>query len=196
MAVSVTPYKIAVPQAVLDDLRERLKHTRWPDSVPGTGWSRGVDLEYLKELVDYWLDCYDWRQQEASLNELPHYRADIDGLGVHFVHERGQGPDPMPLFMMHGYPWSFILLRRILPMLTNPASHGGDIGDSFTVIVPSLIGFGLSDYPRQQGFGFQHHPAIYDRLMTEGLGYSRYGIEVGTGADSLRRRGDTSTRRT
>lgn len=179
MTVSVEPFTINIEEDVLDDLQERLERTRWPDSIPGTGWDRGVDLDYMKEFVDYWINEYDWREQEARLNELPHFKADVDGLGVHFIHVEGKGPNPTPLFMMHGYPWSFILLSRILPLLTDPEAHGGDAEDSFTVIIPSIIGYGFSDYPQQEGFGFQHHPAVYDRLITEGLGYSRYGIEGG-----------------
>ena len=179
MSVSVTPMSIEVGQHVLADLRDRLQRTRWPESVPDTGWSRGVDLDYLKEFVRYWLEEYDWRQQEARLNRLPHFKADVDGLEVHLIKEEGQGPNPIPLFMMHGYPWSFLLLLRILPLLTDPAAHGGDASDAFTVVVPSIIGYGFSGYPARQGFGFQHHPEIYDRVMTEGLGFSRYGIEGG-----------------
>jgi pimeloyl-ACP methyl ester carboxylesterase len=179
MAVNIAPMTIDIPQDVLDDLQDRLRRTRWPVEVPEGGWTRGVDLRYMKELVEYWLDEYDWREQEAKLNELSHYKADVDGLGVHFIRTEGKGPDPMPLFMMHGYPWSFVLLLRIMPLLTDPAAHGGDPKDAFTVIVPSVIGYGFSDYPRQEGFGYQHHPAVYDRLMTEGLGYDRYGIEGG-----------------
>ena len=179
MPVPVEPLSINISQEILDDLHDRLRRTRWPGEVPGSGWNRGVDLNYMKELVEYWLDEYDWREQEARLNELPHFRADIDGLGVHFIHVKGNGPDPLPLFMMHGYPWSFVLLLKILPMLTDPAAYGGDPEDAFSVVIPSIIGFGLSDYPADEGFGFQHHPARYDRLMTEGLGYSRYGIEGG-----------------
>ena len=179
MTVNVEPFTINVDQDVLDDLQERLKRTRWPGSVPGTGWSRGVDLDYMRDLADYWIHEYDWREQEARLNEYSHFKAEVDGLGIHFIHEQGKGPNPLPLFMMHGYPWSFILLLRILPMLTDPASHGGDPEDAFTVVVPSIIGYGLSDYPAEQGFGFQHHPAKYDRLITEGLGYQQYGIEGG-----------------
>ena len=178
-SIDIKAHTIDVAQNVLDDLRERLIRTRWPDEVPNTGWSRGVDMAYMKELTAYWLDEYDWRAQEAQLNALNHYTADIDGLGIHFIREEGKGPDPMPLFLMHGYPWSFVVLLKILPMLTDPASYGGDPKDSFTVVVPSIIGFGLSDYPMQQGFGFQHHPEKYDRLMREGLGYERYGIEGG-----------------
>ncbi len=177
--IPISPFRIEVPQDTLDDLRERLRRTRWPEQVPETGWSRGIDLDYMQELVRYWADEFDWRKQEERLNRLPHFLADIDGLRLHFVHQPGNGPAPLPLFMMHGYPWSFVLLERIIPMLTDPAAYGGDPRDAFTVIVPSIIGFGYSAYPPQQGFGFQHHPRIYDRLMTEGLGYARYGIEGG-----------------
>ena len=179
MPVSVQPHSINVSQEVLDDLHGRLRNVRWPEEVPGTGWTRGVDLKFMKDLVEYWLEEYDWRKQEAKLNELPHYKADVDGLGLHFIHVKGKGPDPIPLFMMHGYPWSFTLLLRILPMLTDPVSHGGNLQDSFSVVIPSIIGFGFSDYPATTGFGFQHHPERYDRLMTEGLGYGQYGIEGG-----------------
>jgi epoxide hydrolase len=106
MPVTVQPFSINICQEVLDDLRDRLRRTRWPGEVPGSGWNRGVDLDYMKELVEYWLDEYDWREQEARLNELPHFKADIDGLGVHFIHVKGKGPNPLPLFMMHGYPCS------------------------------------------------------------------------------------------
>ena len=179
MATAIRPMKIEVPQDVLDDLRERLARTRWPEAMPEGGWSRGVDLAYMKNLVAYWLDEYDWREQEARLNRLNHFKADVDGLGIHFIREEGKGPNSLPLFMMHGYPWSFVMLLRILPLLTDPAAHGGDPADAFTVIVPSIIGFGFSDYPKTAGFGFQHHPEKYDKLMTEGLGYERYGIEGG-----------------
>jgi pimeloyl-ACP methyl ester carboxylesterase len=177
--VTIEPYAIDVPQEVLDDIRERLRRTRWPNEIPGSGWARGTDLSFMKNLVAYWLDEYDWRKEEARLNAFDHFKADVDGLGIHFIREEGKGPDPMPLFMMHGYPWSFTMLLKIMPMLTDPAAYGGDPADAFTVVAPSLIGFGLSDPPRQLGFGFQHHPAKYDKLMTEGLGYRRYGIEGG-----------------
>ena len=179
MAVTVNPMTIDIDQEILDDLFDRLRRTRWPDTIPGTGWNRGVDLDYMKDLVDYWIHEYDWRKQEAELNKFAHFKAQVDGLGIHFIHEQGQGPHPMPLFLMHGYPWSFVLLLRILPMLTNPTAFGGDAADAFTVIIPSIIGYGFSDYPPQTGFGFQHHPEKYDKLMTEGLGYARYGIEGG-----------------
>lgn len=179
MAVDITPMTIDVPDSVLQDLQTRLEMTRFPNQVSGTGWERGVDLDYMNELVDYWLHEYDWREQERRLNAFQHFKADVEGLGIHFIKQEGKGPNPMPLFMMHGYPWSFILLLKILPMLTDPESFGGDPEDAFTVVIPSIIGYGFSDYPDQQGFGFQHHPEKYDKLMTEGLGFEKYGIEGG-----------------
>ena len=146
--VTIRPYTINVPQEMLDDLKARLRRTRWPGKIPGTGWSRGADISYMKELVEYWLDEYDWRKEETKLNKFAHFQADVDGLGIHFIREEGKGPEPMPLFMMHGYPWSFTMLLKIIPMLTDPAAYGGSPQDSFTVIVPSLIGFGLSDLPQ------------------------------------------------
>lgn len=177
--VTIKPYALDVPQEVLDDLRVRLHRTRWPGEIPGTGWARGAALSYMKELIAYWLDAYDWRKEEARINGFSHFKADVNGLGIHFIHEEGNGPDPMPLFMMHGFPWSFTMLLKIIPMLTDPAAYGRTREDAFTVVAPSLIGFGLSDPPTQLRFGFQHHPDKYDQLMTEGLGYRRYGIEGG-----------------
>ncbi len=177
--MKIEPYRLEVPQEVLDDLDERLRRTRWPGELPNTGWKRGMDHSFMKRLVQYWIEEYDWRAEEAKLNQYAHFKADVDGLGIHFVRQEGKGPNPMPLFMMHGYPWSFTMLLKILPLLTDPGAHGGDPADAFTVIVPSLIGFGLSDPPPGLGFGFQHHPAVYDKLMTEGLGFPRYGLEGG-----------------
>ena len=171
--------KIDVPQDVLDDLKERLSRIRWPNQIPDSGWDYGTNLDYMQELVDYWLTKYDWRKEEARLNQYPHYKADVDGLGIHFIHEKGKGPNPMPLILLHGYPWSITTLYRIIPMLTDPASYGGKPEDAFTVIVPSLIGFGFSDPPMERGFGFQHHPERYRKLLREGLGYERYGVQGG-----------------
>ena len=117
--VTVSPYKIDVPQEVIDDLWERLHRTRWPDEVAGTGWRRGCDLSYMKELVKYWIDEYDWRNQETALNQHNHYQGNVDGLNIHFLHEKGKGPNPMPLFMMHGYPRDMIITNVMLYWVTN-----------------------------------------------------------------------------
>ena len=147
----IRPFHIDVPQDDLDDLRGRLARTRWTDEVEDAGWDYGTNLGYLKELTDYWRDGFDWRAQEAKLNEFAHYKADIDGTGIHFVHERGKGPDPMPILLLHGWPDSFYRLHKIVPMLTDPERFGGDPADSFDVVVPSLPGFGFSDRPRERG---------------------------------------------
>src|ERR1700687_3108392 len=149
--MSIQSFKIAIPQATLDDLRERLAHTRWADEVEGAGWDYGTNLGYLKQLVDYWQHTYDWRAQEAKLNQFNHFRAEIDGLGIHFIHERGKGSNPLPIILTHGWPDSFYRMVKLIPLLTDPASYGGDSHDAFDVIVPSMPGFGFSDRPTVPG---------------------------------------------
>ncbi|CAI8035075.1 Putative epoxide hydrolase, partial [Geodia barretti] len=172
-------FVIDIPQDVLDDLAVRLADTRWPDEIPGTGWDYGTDLSYLRELVEYWRTEYDWRAQERALNELEHFRAIVGGLGVHFIHERGKGPDPFPLVISHGWPGSVVEMLRIIPMLTDPASHGGDPADSFDVVVPSLPGYGFSDKPVDRGMSNRRIAGMWHTLMTEGLGYARFGAQGG-----------------
>lgn len=182
--MSVQPFTIAIPQATLDDLHERLARTRWTDEVEGTGWTYGTDLAYLKELVDYWQHAYDWRAQERKLNQFAHFRAEIDGLNIHFIHERGKGPAPMPLILTHGWPDSFYRMHKIIPMLTDPARFGGDPADSFDVIVPSLPGFGFSEAPRKEKITRARTIEIWSHLMKNVLGYERYaagGGDFGSG---------------
>ena len=178
--MSIQPFTIAVPQATLDDLRERLAWTRWPDEAEHTGWNYGTNLGYLKELVDYWQNEYDWRAQEAKLNQFAQFRADIDGSRIHFLHMRGKGPNPTPLLLIHGYPDSFYRFHKIIPLLTDPESVGGSPEDSFDVIVPSLPGFGFSDRPHLTG-GMKSLRAssLLSKLMTEVLGYQRYAVGGG-----------------
>ena len=176
--VQIEPMEVRVPQDVLDDLKQRLARTRWPRSFPEQSWDYGTNTDYLKELVDYWLNTFDWRKQEERINRYPHFKAQVDDVGVHFFVAKGKGPNPMPLFMMHGYPWSWATLLRIVPMLADPGAHGGDPADAFTVIVPSLCGFCLSDQVPRRAFGFQDHPAVYRRIL-HALGHERYGIQGG-----------------
>jgi len=181
--MSTSPYTISVPDAVLDDLRNRLAHTRWPDEVEGGGWDYGTSLEYLKELVGYWQQTFDWRAQEAMLNQFSHFRADIDGLHIHFLHQRGKGPNPTPLILTHGWPDSFYRMYKLIPRLTDPESFGGDPADSFDVVVPSLPGFGFSDRPGHPLTQAQT-AELWARIMGEELGYSRYlaaGGDFGSG---------------
>lgn len=153
--MTVEPFKIDVPQPVLDDLHERLVRVRWPDEVDGAGWDYGTNLDYLKELTAYWQGDFDWREQEARLNLFDHYKTEIDGLGLHFIHERGKGPNPTPLLLLHGWPDSFYRFYKLIPMLTDPERYGGKAEDSFDVVVPSLPGYGFSDRPTQIGMSEQ-----------------------------------------
>src|SRR5262249_8481798 len=141
----IEPFTIAVNEALLSDLRDRIKRTRWPDHMARSGWDYGVDPEYLRSLLATWADGFDWRTQERELNRLAHYRANIDGRYFHFVHERGAGPAPLPIVLTHGFPSSFVEHLDLLPMLTDPAAHGGNAEDAFDVVIMSLPGFGFSD---------------------------------------------------
>ena len=177
--MDVQPFKIQVPEAVLDDLRERLASTRWPDELPGSGWDYGSNLDYIKELVEYWRTQFDWRAQERTLNAFAQYRATVDGLGIHFIHERGKGPDPLPIIINPGWPSSVLEMTKIIPLLSDPAGHGADAADSFDVVVASGPGYGFSDHPAEWEM---HHWRIADlwaKLMTEGLGYQRFVAHAG-----------------
>jgi pimeloyl-ACP methyl ester carboxylesterase len=175
----VESFKVDVSDEVLKDLRERLDRTRFPDEVPDTGWEYGTNLAYMKELVEYWRTRYDWRKHEAELNRFAHYKTNIDGLDIHFIHEPGHGPNPKPLLLSHGWPGSVYEFMRIIPMLTDPAAHGGDPNRSFTVIAPSLPGYGFSGHPRVRAFNIQAIAETFDKLVTEVLGYKRYCAQGG-----------------
>src|ERR1700737_2925947 len=142
--VAPRPFQIAIQQSVLEDLKDRLRRTRWPDQVPGEPWAYGTDLEYLRALCAYWHDGYDWRKSEAELNQFKHFRVVLAGTQIHFIHEPGEGPHPRPLLLSHGWPGSFYEYHKLIPRLTRPSSYGGDPADAFTVVVPSLPGYGLS----------------------------------------------------
>ena len=175
----IDPFEVRIPQAALDGLRERLAHTRWPDQLLDSGWGYGSELSYMKELVDYWQGGFDWRAQEDAINSYAHFRAGVDGLGIHFIHERGRGANPMPLIVTHGWPGSFYEMLKIIPLLTDPAGHGGDANDSFDVVVPSLPGYGFSDRPTRPGMSKSRIAEIWQQLMTEVLGYRRFGAHGG-----------------
>jgi pimeloyl-ACP methyl ester carboxylesterase len=182
--MSVDPFKVSVTQDTLDDLRGRLARTRFPDEVSEAGWDYGANLAYMRELVDYWRDGFDWRTQEEAINRLDHFRAEVDGFGIHFIHERGKGPDPMPLVLIHGWPDSFFRFHKLVPMLTDPARYGGDPADSFDVVVPSLPGYGFSERPTERGFTGERTADLFAKLMSEELGYRRFGAhggDVGSG---------------
>jgi pimeloyl-ACP methyl ester carboxylesterase len=174
------PFQIAVADDVLDDLRHRLQHTRWGSDVGNEDWRYGVGSAYLKELVAHWLDGYDWREVEAEINAVPQFKVEIDGLPIHYVHVKGKGPDPMPLILTHGWPWTFWDFHKVIGPLTDPAAHGGDPANSFDVVIPSLPGFGFSMPLPRTGVSFMEHADLWDRLMREVLGYERY---AGYGGD-------------
>src|ERR1017187_4034428 len=180
----VQTFRVHVPQPVLDDLQKRLTRIRWIIGVEGTGWDHGTSLDYLKELVDYWATRFDWRAQEDAINRFPHFRAEIDDFGVHFIHERGKGENPLPIILTHGYPDSFLRFSKLIPLLTDPRQHGGDAADAFDVIVPSLPGYGYSDKPAKQGMAFQSGD-LWNRLMTEALGYKRFAAHGGDWGSSV-----------
>ena len=120
--MTVKPFKVNISQEMLDDLRQRLSNTRWPDEIKGADWNYGTNLGYLKTLVQYWREDFDWRVQEESINRFAHFRTDIEGAGLHFIHERGHGKHPLPIVLTHGFPDSFLRFSKLIPMLTDPAS--------------------------------------------------------------------------
>jgi pimeloyl-ACP methyl ester carboxylesterase len=175
----VEPFTIHVTDGVLKDLRERLDRTRFPDEVPDTGWEYGSNLAYMKELVDYWRTRYDWRRHEAALNRFKHFKTNIDGLDLHFIHEQGRGPNPKPLLLSHGWPGSIAEFTDMIPMLTDPAAHSADAKQSFTVIAPSLPGYGFSGHARTRAMNIQAIAEIFHKLMKEVLGYQRFCAQGG-----------------
>ncbi|MDY9926924.1 epoxide hydrolase [Methanosarcina sp.] len=182
------PFTINIPRRQLADLKYRLKATRWPDEVRGAGWDYGANLDYMKELVDYWQHKYDWRIEEKKLNRFDQFTAHIDGMDVHFVHEHGKGPNPTPIILTHGWPGSFYEFYKIIPLLTDPASHGGNPEQSFDVIVPSMPGFGFSTRPAEPGWDIGKTADLWHKLMTEVLGYKQYvasGTDWGSGVARL-----------
>jgi epoxide hydrolase len=178
MSESIESFRIRVDDAVLEDLRTRLALTRFPDQIEGTGWEYGTPIDYLRELVEYWRDGYDWRAQEARLNELAHFRTRIDGQSIHFVHARSAHADALPLLMMHGWPGSIVEFLDVIPRLTEPEAHGGRAVDAFHVIVPSLPGYGFSEPTRTPGWDIRRIARAFVDLMDR-LGYARYGAQGG-----------------
>lgn len=182
MTETITPFAVNIPQADLDDLDRRLEHTRWPEQVPGVGWSHGIPVEQLRELAGYWRTGYDWRAQESWLNSFPQFVTELDGHQVHFVHVRSPEPDALPLLLTHGWPSSIVEFLDLVGPLTDPRAHGGDPRDAFHVVIPSIPGFGLSGPTREAGWSVARVAAAWARLMDR-LGYRRYAAHGGdTGA--------------
>ena len=184
----VRPFGIEIPQAELDDLRVRLTRTRWAPDLGDPTWNRGVPLDYLKKLAEYWRGDFDWRSHEAALNELSQFVTTIDGQAIHFVHVRSPEPHAMPLILTHGWPSSFVEFLRIVEPLTDPRSHGGDPEDAFHLVIPSLPGYGFSTPVRETGWGNLFRVAhAWVELMTR-LGYGRYavhGTDAGSGVAAM-----------
>ncbi|WP_422771042.1 epoxide hydrolase family protein [Plantactinospora sp. WMMC1484] len=175
------PFRIAVPQADLDDLARRLANTRWPSEMPDCGWDRGVPLDYLRELTEYWRTSYDWRAAEAKLNSYPQFTTEIDGANVHFMHVRSPEPTAVPLLISHGWPGSVVEFLDVIGPLTDPRAHGGNPADAFHLVVPALPGFGFSGPAREPGWNVPRIAAAWAELMRR-LGYQRYipqGGDVG-----------------
>jgi pimeloyl-ACP methyl ester carboxylesterase len=178
----IADFRVDIPQADLDDLRDRLARTRWPRELPGAGWERGVPLDYLKALAEYWTTTYDWRRYEALLNEFPQFTTPIDGQKIHFLHVRSPEPQALPLIVTHGWPGSIVEFLDIIGPLTDPAAHGGDPADAFHVVAPSIPGFGFSGPITETGWDTARVARAWAELMSR-LGYTRYGAQGGdTGA--------------
>ena len=175
---NIKVFTLPYSDAAVQDLRSRLAQTRWPDEIPGSGWEYGVDLEFMRELCGYWKDQFDWQAQIQNLSAFHHYLYNTDDTAIHFIHERGKGPSPIPLILTHGWPGSFLEMLKIIPLLTDPARHGGDPAVSFDVVVPSLPGFGFSGRPTKPGMNPFRIADLWLSLMTE-LGYERFAAQGG-----------------
>jgi pimeloyl-ACP methyl ester carboxylesterase len=183
MSPEITTFRVDIPETVLDDLRARLRLTRWPEPETVDDWSQGVPLTYLRDLCEYWRDGYDWRAAEARLNQFPQFRTTIDDVDIHFLHVRSPDAGARPLIMTHGWPGSVVEFLKVIGPLTDPVAHGGDAADAFDLVCPSLPGFGFSGKPARTGWGTEHTADAWDQLMTR-LGYDSYGAQGGDwGAD-------------
>ena len=179
MAPQLVPFRSETTEEQLTDLRERLARTRFAPALSGAEWTHGTPPGYLAELVEYWRTEFDWLAAERRLNELPQFTADIDGQTLHFVHAKGVGPNAFPLVFTHGWPGSFWEVHKIIGPLTDPAAHGGDPADAFDVIAPSLPGYGFSPHPGTPGITPDRIASLFNTLMVDVLGYSRYGAQGG-----------------
>jgi len=175
--LDITPFSIQIEEEILSDLRERIRKTRWPDQSPGAAWEQGTDLVYLRQLLAYWADEFDWRARERELNAADHFRAELDGAHIHFVHERAKNGQGIPLILTHGWPSTFAELLPLVPFLTDPEAYGIE-GPAYDVVIPSLPGYAFSERPAQMGVNYQHVASLWHRLM-HGLGYERYGAQGG-----------------
>jgi microsomal epoxide hydrolase len=175
----LTQFQLNIPDNVLQDLQERLSRARLPDEPPLEAWSTGTSVAYMQRLIGYWRNGFDWRAQEAMLNRFRQFTVPLEGIEVHFIHEHGKGPDPMPLLLSHGWPGSVVEFHKLIPMLTDPVRYGADPADAFTVVAPSLPGYTLSFRPGQKRFSVEEIAGVFAELMTDVLGYQRFGAQGG-----------------
>ncbi|MBR1152764.1 epoxide hydrolase family protein [Bradyrhizobium sp. JYMT SZCCT0428] len=178
MSAEIKPYRISVGDDVLDDLKSRLRNTRWPEAELVDDWSQGAPLKWIKDICRYWADEYDWRAREARLNRFTQFTTEIDGLDIHFLHVRSPHPQAMPLIITHGWPGSVVEFHNVIEPLTNPTAYGGNAADAFHVVCPSLPGFGFSAKPATTGWGVDRIASAWAVLMDR-LGYARYGAQGG-----------------
>ena len=178
MSDAITPFKIAIDDSQLEDLKRRLRATRWPDKETPDDWSQGIPLQYMQEIVAYWAEIYDWRVREANLKRFEQFRTTLDGLGIHFVHQRSPHPEALPLVMTHGWPGSIVEFQKVIEALTDPTKHGGSASDAFHVVCPSLPGFGFSDKPTAPGWNIERIARAWSALMLR-LGYANYVAQGG-----------------
>lgn len=176
--MNITPYSLPYPESAVEDLHLRLERTRWTDTIADSGWTYGFDRDYLQEICRYWRDKFDWKRETSELSAWSHFLATVDNTSIHFLQERGRGPDPIPLLLLHGWPGSFLEMLKLVPMLTDPCAYGGNAEDSFDVVVPSLPGFGYSGPTRTAGINTCRMSDLFASLMSA-LGYGRFGAHGG-----------------
>jgi microsomal epoxide hydrolase len=179
MAARPEPFTLRVPDEAVADLCDRLARTRFPDQAPGDPWAYGTDLGYLRQLVEYWRSTFDWRAEEGRLNAFPQFKVPLCDIDLHFLHVPGKGPAPCPLLLLHGWPGSVFEFLELIPRLTDPASFGGDPADAFTVVAPSLPGYGLSFKPGQPRLGVEEIADCVAELMHGALGYTSFAVQGG-----------------
>ena len=174
-----TPFRAHVPDAAIDDLKMRLALTRFPDQPPGAPWATGTDLAWMRELAEHWRTRFDWRAQEARLNAFPQFKVPLAGIELHYIHAPGEGPAPLPLLLSHGWPGSVFEFLDLIPRLTHPERFGGDPADAFTVVAPSLPGYGFSFAPGQPRLSVEQMADAFATLMADVLGYRRFATQGG-----------------
>ncbi|MGA2410080.1 MAG: epoxide hydrolase family protein [Candidatus Binataceae bacterium] len=172
-------FSVSIPDQTLADLRERLRRTRFAPEFANAQWEYGTNGLYLKELIEYWRNTYDWRKAEREINSFAHYKTVIEGIPIHFIHESGKGPKPIPLIMSHGWPWTFWDFHKVIRPLADPAAYGGDPRDAFDVVVPSLPGYGFSEPLTTPGINYWRTADLWVTLMRDILGYDKFAAQGG-----------------